>query len=454
MKYSTLLAGILIGISATGFSQEPLIMLTFTADSNQYHVDIDSLYIKNLSKDCDTILYAPDTILLLDYITKLQDHNTTGQDVVFISQNYPNPIKGKTIIRLSLRNTESIIITVFDILGRSLIHQKFHLCKGNHHFIFYPGMDNIYFLNAMTAYESHTIKMFNIPSKLYMHGICKLEYNGFQTGTEEYRKITPLNNFTFVLGDHLKYTAYTILGERSITSSPSNDETYSFHFTGESCTGTSTVSDIDGNIYNTVQLGSQCWMKENLKTTTYRNGTPIPNVTDDYTWNNLTSGAYVWYNNDIFWKDKYGALYNWYATVDTNALCPTGWHVPTKTEWTDMINYIGGNFSPHGNEIKSCRQINSPLGGMCNVSGHPRWIEDIYSGNYGTDKFGFSALPGGLRGEEAAFYDFGRHGLWWSSSESIPESDAWLIYLDYYAGYIIMEDYVKVSGFSVRCIKD
>ena len=121
-------------------------------------------------------------------------------------------------------------------------------------------------------------------------------------------------------------------------------------------------------------------MKENLKTTTYRNGTAIPNVTDENAWINLTTGAYVWYDNNISWKDLYGALYNWFATVDTNGLCPTGWHVPTDYEWTSLTDFIGGTGEPHGNELKSCRQDNSPLGGGCNQASHHDGMKIHFTG--------------------------------------------------------------------------
>ena len=170
----------------------------------------------------------------------------------------------------------------------------------------------------------------------------------------------------------------------------------------------------DGQSYTTVQIGTQCWMAENLRTTTYQNGTPIPNVTENSHWSNLTTGAYVWYNNDISWKDKYGALYNWYAVVETNGLCPTGWHVPEHDEWTILTDFIGGTVSPHGNKLKSCRQVNSPLGGDCNTSEHPRWNE--HSTHYGTDDYGFSSLPGSFRSETGTFYNIGARGFWWSST--------------------------------------
>jgi len=213
------------------------------------------------------------------------------------------------------------------------------------------------------------------------------------------------------------------------------------------------VTDIDGNVYNTVLIGAQCWMKEDLKTTTYRTGTAIPNVTDDNAWSNLSTGAYVWYDNDISWKDKYGALYNWFTTVDPSGLCPAGWHVPTNDEWTALTDYIGGTVFPHANELKSCRRVNSPFGVGCNTSEHPRWEEDIYE-NYGTDDYGFSGLPGGARNYDGPFYYVGYYGSWWSSLESSSHY-AWYRLLGYYYGGVTVDDGAsKQNGYSVRCLRD
>ena len=110
-----------------------------------------------------------------------------------------------------------------------------------------------------------------------------------------------------------------------------------------------TVTDIDGNAYHTVAIGTQVWMVENLKTTRYNDGTAIPLVTDSAVWGNLTSTpGYCWYNNDMsMYKNLYGALYNWYA-VSTEKLAPEGWHVPTNSEWGVLINYLGGDTSAGG----------------------------------------------------------------------------------------------------------
>jgi uncharacterized protein (TIGR02145 family) len=227
-------------------------------------------------------------------------------------------------------------------------------------------------------------------------------------------------------------------------------EELSFITTSFAC-GTSPIADIDGNVYNTVLIGNQCWMKENLKTTTYKNGTPIPNVTNGTTWHNLTTDAYVWYDNDINWKDSYGAIYNWYAVNNQNGLCPEGWHVPSNTEWTALTTFIGGTSSPNSNKLKSCRQVNSPLGGDCNTSVHPRWAQD--NTHYGTDDYGFSGLPGGIRDGNGPFIGVGNNGFGWSSTE-YSSSSAWSRGLYYNSGTVGVWAYDKRNGFSVRCLKN
>lgn len=212
-----------------------------------------------------------------------------------------------------------------------------------------------------------------------------------------------------------------------------------------------TVSDIDENVYNTVLIGDQCWMKEDLKTTRYNNGSPISNVLEASKWQNLSTEAFVWYENNISWKDKYGALYNWYATADTNGLCPTGWHIPTNDEWTALTDFIGGVAEPYGNKLKSCRQVNSPLGGSCSTSEHPRW--DEFNAEYGTDNYGFSGLPGGSRNTIGNFYYIGSYAYWWSSTETSANT-AWNRGLIWFDSNVEVYQNNKRSGFSVRCIRD
>ena len=212
---------------------------------------------------------------------------------------------------------------------------------------------------------------------------------------------------------------------------------------------TKTVKDIDGNVYKTVKIGNQEWFAENLKTTKYNNGTPIPNITNNTEWSELSTGAYAWYeNNEAAYKNAYGALYNWYA-VNTGNLCPTGWHVPTDAEWSTLINYIdpnadGGNnwLNTAGGKMKSTRTA---------PDAHPRWESPNTDA---TDEYNFSALPGGYRNfTNGTFYNVGYYGGWWSSTEN-DATFAWSRYMYYGYGNVNRSSYFKRYGFSVRCVRD
>jgi len=217
------------------------------------------------------------------------------------------------------------------------------------------------------------------------------------------------------------------------------------------CPGVNLVTDIDGNHYNTIKIGDHCWMRENLKTTHYRNGTPIAYPgTDNTAWQNNTTGAYAWYNNDVGYKDKYGALYNWHAVNSSNGLCPVGWHMPEWYDYGNLINYAGGWSSPTGNKLKSCRQVGSPLGGDCDTQEHPRWHSHHI--HYGTDDFGFSALPAGSRITAGSYFYMGFHAYFWTASEWNDGGEYY--HLEYLDGGISAFSYENnyTEGFSVRCI--
>jgi uncharacterized protein (TIGR02145 family) len=198
-----------------------------------------------------------------------------------------------------------------------------------------------------------------------------------------------------------------------------------------------TVTDIDGNVYHTVTIGTKVWMVENLKTTKYRNGDLISNVTDNENWTTLTSGAYCWYNNDAStYKATYGALYNWYAVADIRNIAPTGWHVATYDEWTNMTYYLGGT-SIAGDKLKETGTFHWP------------------NPNAGaTNSTGFTALPGGYRVYlNGAFGNVGYGGNWWSST-AVNVENAQFNSLNYNEAFIYHNYDFKQSGFSARCVRD
>ncbi len=193
------------------------------------------------------------------------------------------------------------------------------------------------------------------------------------------------------------------------------------------------VEDIDGNSYETVKIGNQVWMAENLRVTRYRNGDPIPRVEDDEKWMELKEGGYSFYMNFWYFGRVYGAIYNWHAVEDERGICPEGWRVPDDKDWRILSNYLGGN-KEAGGKLKA-----SSL----------RWMRPNEGGK---DKTGFSALPGGYRHSNGTFYNIRRFGDFWSS---VGFPDGYAYFRSFCNEYPYMHEgvYSKNSGAYIRCIK-
>ena len=210
-----------------------------------------------------------------------------------------------------------------------------------------------------------------------------------------------------------------------------------------------TMTDQEGNVYKTIVIGSQEWMAENLKTSIYRNGDTIANLSEiEWISNSSTQiGAWAFYNNDIQYECPYGKLYNWYVVADPRHVCPAGWHVPTDLEWNELIGYIDPSYIPDVlNGIQS-----SIAGGKMKTMSSQYWTSP---NNSATNESGFSGLSSGNRGSETASFDnIGSVGIWWSFSES-GVYFAWKRLLNFNSGASYRSPGDKDNGFSVRCLKD
>lgn len=208
------------------------------------------------------------------------------------------------------------------------------------------------------------------------------------------------------------------------TESPDSTNTSSF---GE-------LTDQAGNVYKTVVIGTQTWMAENLKITRYNDGTNIPLLTDNNQWRFNNTPSYSFYAHDSAQYAPLGTIYNWHV-VNTQKLCPTGWHVPSKQEWTTLVDYLGGSAIAGGKlKMKDPSNWNSPNAGATNESG-------------------FSAISAGAREFLGTFGENGMFAYWWSSSE-YTENNATCCHISASSAMAYIDDNFKSSGLYVRCVKD
>lgn len=196
----------------------------------------------------------------------------------------------------------------------------------------------------------------------------------------------------------------------------------------------SQVTDIDGNVYKTVKIGNQEWMAENLNVGHYRNGDSILKINDKYESSSYETGAWCYYDNDSKNEKPYGKLYDWYAVNDTRGLAPEGWHIPSDAEWTELINFLGGD-KVAGAKLKATILWKNPNTGATNENG-------------------FNAIPGGFLTYRLQFLSKDQSGFYWSSTEYDKDLHAWSLNLNCNKSDIGHNESFKTEGQSIRCVKD
>lgn len=224
----------------------------------------------------------------------------------------------------------------------------------------------------------------------------------------------------------------------------SGGNTIYFNNSTDTCHGS--VTDIDGNVYGTITIGTQIWMTENLKVTHYCNGDTIPEVTNPTEWVNLITGASCVYGNDAGNIATYGRLYNWHAVADIRKIAPADWHVATDADWKQLEMFLGMSQS----QTDSMGWRGTAEGGKLKESGTTHWTSPNIAATNETE---FSGLPGGYRYEGGIYDGIGLHGVFWTSSE-FSSNFAWTRGLGNIYSGIRRFDGSKVDGFSIRCVKN
>ena len=430
--------------------------LTFIGkDDNGQPVQLDSVRVTNLSRGWTEVLDASDLTLSMTN-SGVNQHETQ----TVLTQNVPNPFCGVTDFSVHLKRSEKVNVAVFTLAGEKVAAFSRKLDVGSHTFRIHLSKPQAYLLSVQTGTETSSIKMVNTGNG----GFDKIQYvAGKDSEIGILKSEKGSTDELFVLGDTLSFIGYSTIAGEFCTSSEVirqilSSQTIELQFTVAETfvCGTSHVFDYDGNVYNTVQIGAQCWMKENVRATHFADGTPIPIATT-----NSTTNAYCCYpNNDASTVPTYGLLYNWPAVMqmdfnsgesDIQGICPDGWHVPCEQEWYTLLYYMMGQ-----SDLQCDNQSDNIGKALASTSGWQSCGSNCTVGNdlSTNNASGFSAMPAG---SYDGYYDnenFGYKAFFWSSSKSLYNNMADIEYLVYDRASLSHWAYGMMYFLSVRCLRN
>jgi len=441
MKFRAFLLAMLIIAGMVASGQRSTLELTFTAENNGVHVQLDSIRVMNNTQGGYTMLYWPDTVLSIYYVGISEIINDESAFRVF--QNYPNPVADQTTVSLYVPGQDKVSLFITDILGRVILKSERMLDQGVHSFRFTPGSGSLYFFTAQWKGQSSSVKI--LQTGCNSNPICPLEYTGSETSSPLLKATEEVRDFVFSLGDELLCIGYADDLQSGFLDSPEEYRSYTFEFaTNITCPGTPTV-EYEGQMYNTIQVFSQCWLKENLNV-----GIMIPAT--QLAANNVIIEKYC-YNYEPDSCAKYGGLYQWDEMMDylfqpgTRGICPPDWHIPTDDEWKILEGTVDSQYGIDDPVWDFLGNFRGNDAGR-NLKTTTGW----YQGNNGTDSFNYSGMPAGYKHLTGYFY--AAVGLFWWSSTQGSYSSALDRHLTYNKMGISRQDDGMGYGFSDRCLRD
>ncbi len=392
---------------------------------------LDSIVVQNMRTN-EKISIEPNNSLILTVPTTIID--TYSKTPAFYWKTTSNGMELHTNQLIS----NAIHIEVFDETGKIIIANEIQHVQNQPLIIISNVKQKIYFIHVFTKDR----KMLHAGSFLYKEAISNPLL--FSENHNILKEEENTSKMTFLYGDILECIGYSQDLTDNISISPFTDTCLYFSFMG-------TVTDIEDNEYSTIQIGNQTWFAQNLQTTTYADGTPIPFISDNVEWTQATSDGYCDVYNNTDSSALYGKFYNWYA-VETEKLCPTGWHVPNDQEWSELRTYLienGFNYDSTTVDNKIAKSIAITEG----------WTISTQEGSVGysqheNNSTGFCGLPAGNRASNTgSFYYKTYTAYWWSyTQESTNYAYRWAI--SNTSVSFNSESYSKKMGYSVRCIKD
>ncbi|MBV5315631.1 MAG: T9SS type A sorting domain-containing protein [Prolixibacteraceae bacterium] len=423
MKKNTL---IMLFLFAIGHLQAQDYKISFAGTGAS--ATVGTVKVENLTQNKSAILNGSEVLHLVSTSTGVEPL----LDVERTIRIYPNPMTDVSQIDFGAIATGLSTIELYDMSGKRIgISQKI-LPIGTHFFQICGLGSGIFTIKVNSQAYNYTGKLVSNRTAKTDAKISYLGTNSISIEAKRLKSAITEKLMQYNLGDRLKITGKSGNYSTIVMEVPTQDKIISFNFVA--------CSDVDGNNYPVVQIGTQVWMAENLKSTKYNDGTAIPNVSDPSAWAALITPGYCNFNNIASTETipTFGRLYNWFA-INTEKLAPIGWHVPTVEQWETFINYLGG-ITVAGSKMKE--------------TGTNNWAAP----NTGAiDEKGFTALPGGGRYQYTAeFKSLGTIAGFWSSTTTAyyEPNKARVCFLYFDSNRIDVGSYYKQNGYSVRCIKD
>lgn len=433
--------------------------LTFTAlDQRNAFVALEKVVITDVTQNWQDTIYYPDTVYVMETVG-IDDYD--GNLPFALSQNVPNPFAGTTDLTLQMPASGKVFVEVNDLYGRKITSFNSMMPAGKHTLRVQLTTPQTYILTARSGKDRASIKMVNTGNT----GINRIQYSGagqFSPLSAPLKSVKSNGKYIFHKGDSMIYVGYAKIDGVEYLSKPIRQtQKTSQNFLmriplpveGLPCPNMETVTDYDGNVYNTVLIGKQCWMNENLRTRHFSNG---DSITLETTTSFDVPYCYRPNDNEIT-VTMYGYLYNWGAVMhvkdaamDTvQGICPTGWHVPTVAEWSELTKYVQNKSDYHcgDNADYIAKALSSTRG--WNLSTHACAPGNSPSEN---NAAGFSALPAGSWSGVCS--NFSKDAYLWSATE-LDGNKAYILHFNY--GEAELQDLYpgsKANGFSVRCLRN
>lgn len=407
---------------------------------------VDSVKVENLSQCTSLVLSGNDTLNLTSTVG-INETVITYESRVNI---YPNPSPGYCFVEFEATSETNLRLGLYDISGKPVVQRKESVRKGNSVFQLSGIQSGVYIIKVESGSNLYTAKLISTEAGTGCTGIknneptCTIieQHSFLRTNDMKYPvRIKSIIIMQFNSGDTLKLTGKSGICRTVSMLFPVQSQTVIFQFVN--------CSDADSNHYAVVQIGSQLWMQENLKTTRYRDGSGIPNVTDSAAWGNLTTGAWCDYHNLPSEGAFYGHLYNFYAVDDSRKMCPAGWHVPSHNEWNIMEKFLDNTV-----DTTALGGTGTIIGRILKEGCETRW--QYLDSTYGLNSAGFTALCTNSRtatGGWSLAPNNNHDDAFWTAT-TYNTNSAWFRSLRWCFSDIYSLFPMKKGGNSVRCIKD